>query len=111
MPFSTTLQLLTLTLSLLSQLASSVELTATRTPYLQGLPELSGLTLTQGEERGEVVMWGHNDSGHKAEVVALNAQGERLLTVELGVEVIDLEDIDSAPCPPLIGSTDLPLAR
>jgi len=103
MPLSTTLQLLTLTLSLLSQLTSVGDIQAPRAPQLQGLPELSGLTLTHSAERGEAVMWGHNDSGHKAEVVALNTQGERLLTVELEVEVLDLEDIDSAPCPPSLG--------
>lgn len=105
MPLNTTLQLLTLTLGLLSQLTQTVEQNSALPPQqLTGLAELSGLTLTRNDlEEDGVIMWGHNDSGNQAEVIALNAQGERLLTVEIDVEVFDLEDIDAAPCPLSLG--------
>ena len=62
------------------------------------LEEISGLARSHVNAG---VYWAHTDSGGKAELYALNIQGEHLATVHLqGVTNIDWEDIAVGPCTP-----------
>lgn len=68
------------------------------------VPELSGLTRSGGSNvlrtrQRQPLLWGHNDSGHDAEVFGFNARGEVKVVVSLPLRLRDPEDIDTAPCP------------
>ena len=63
------------------------------------IPEISGLTITKSTYESGCSLWGHNDSGHLAEVYKLSPLGKVELILELPVQFNDIEDIDAAPCP------------
>jgi hypothetical protein len=67
-----------------------------RTITVQGLPEASGIAIS---DRNPGVLWSHNDSGEPV-LAALSTEGAVRGWVRLtGAKVNDWEDIDVGPCP------------
>jgi hypothetical protein len=61
------------------------------------LVEISGLASSL---RHPGLLWGHNDSGDEAQLYAFDEEGRALGQLMLeGVEAVDFEDLESAPCP------------
>ena len=73
------------------------------------VPELSGLAVSthviNSEKRQRLkdqdhrLIWGHNDSGHQAEIFGFEANGQIRVILELPVKALDIEDIAAKTCP------------
>ncbi|HEX5756062.1 MAG TPA: hypothetical protein VFY12_06895 [Arenimonas sp.] len=87
-----------LLLLLLALLPTAVQAARWSEPEMVGvlaeraISEVSGLTASR---RHPGVYWAHNDSGHPAELHAIDAEGKRLATLRIPVKAIDWEDIAS----------------
>ncbi|MEE2643300.1 MAG: hypothetical protein VYD19_00070 [Myxococcota bacterium] len=62
-----------------------------------GLEEISGLAASH---QSPGIFWAHNDSGNRAEVIAIDTHGERVMALELPIPFVDPEDLSIASCPP-----------
>lgn len=81
----------------------------TQANFAELIPELSGLAVTKHltkstpsqliDPREQHLIWGHNDSGHQAEIFGFEANGQVKVIIELPVQAIDIEDIAAKSCP------------
>ena len=77
--------------------------------FVDLVPELSGLAVTTHftnseklqtfKDQDHRLIWGHNDSGHQAEIFGFETSGQIRVILELPIKALDIEDIAAKTCP------------